>query len=104
MLDSLATETRVIELTADSNLTIPANPIKVKFAGNVTGTDGPIQDTGSGKTGGRIEDRIYVLDNPAIREYRLLAFDSNGPVHQADRSNGTRTRGISRHIRFRNSP
>ena len=78
MLDSLATETRVIELVADGDLTIPANPIKVKFAGNVTGTDGPIQDTGSGKTGGRIEDRIYVLDNPAIREYRLLAFDSNG--------------------------
>ena len=75
MLDSLATETRVIELVADGDLTIPANPIKVKFAGNVTGTDGPIQDTGSGKTGGRIEDRIYVLDNPAIREYRLLAFE-----------------------------
>ena len=78
MLDSLATETRFIELTADGDLTIPANPIKVKFAGNVTGTDGPAQDTGSGKTGGRIEDRIYVMDNPAIREYRLLAFDSNG--------------------------
>ena len=78
MLDSLATETRVIGLVADGNLTIPANPIKVKFAGNVTGSDGPAQDSGSGKTGGRIEDRIYVLDNPAIREYRLLAFDGNG--------------------------
>lgn len=78
MLDSLATETRVIGLVADGDLTIPANPIKVKFAGNVTGSDDPAQDTGSGKTGGRIEDRIYVLDNPAIREYRLLAFDSNG--------------------------
>ena len=32
MLDSLATETRVIELVADGDLTIPANPIKVKFA------------------------------------------------------------------------
>ena len=78
MLDSLATETRFIELVADGDLTIPANPIKVKFAGDVTGTDNPAQDTGSSKTGGRIEDRIYVLDNPAIREYRLLAFDSNG--------------------------
>ena len=78
MLDSLATETRVIGLVADGDLTIPANPIKVKFAGDVTGTDGPAQDTGSNKTESRIEDRIYVLDNPAIREYRLLAFDSNG--------------------------
>ena len=78
MLDSLATETRVIELTADSNLTIPANPVKVKFAGNATGSDGPAQDTGSGTTEDRIEARIYVLDNPAIREYRLLAFDGNG--------------------------
>ena len=55
ILDSLATETRVIELVADGNLTIPANPIKVKFAGNVTGSDGPAQDSGSGKTGGRIK-------------------------------------------------
>ena len=31
VLDSLATETRVIELVADGDLTIPANPIKVKL-------------------------------------------------------------------------
>lgn len=54
-MDSLSVEKEVIELTSD-DVSIPARPQKVKIAG----------------------DRIYVLDNPAIREYRMLVFDRSG--------------------------
>ena len=80
MLDSLATETRVIELVADGDLTIPANPVRIKFAGNITGTDGPARNTGEGEGEGKTEGRIYVLDNPGIRTFQMLAFDSDGKL------------------------
>ena len=66
MLDSLATETRVIGLMADGDLTIPANPVRIKFAGDVTGSDDPARNTGEGEGNGEgiTEGRIYVLDNP----------------------------------------
>ena len=82
VLDSLATETRVIGLVADGDLTIPANPIKVKFAGDVTGSDDPARNTGEGEGNGEgiTEGRIYVLDNPGIRTFQMLAFDSDGKL------------------------
>ena len=72
MLDSLATETRVIGLMAEGDLTIPANPVRIKFAGDITGTDCPARNTGGGE--GTAEGRIYVLDNPGIRTFQMLAF------------------------------
>ncbi len=80
MLDSLATETRVIGLMADGDLTIPANPVRIKFAGDVTGTDCPARNTGEGTTEGTTEGRIYVLDNPGIRTFQMLTFDSDGKL------------------------
>ena len=78
MLDSLATETRVIGLMAEGDLTIPANPVRIKFAGDITGTDCPARNTGGGE--GTAEGRIYVLDNPGIRTFQMLAFDSDGKL------------------------
>ena len=81
MLDSLATETRVIGLMADGDLTIPANPVRIKFAGDVTGSD-DARNTGEGEGNGEgiTEGRIYVLDNPGIRTFQMLTFDSDGKL------------------------
>lgn len=82
MLDSLATETKVIGLVAEGDLTIPANPVRIKFAGDVTGSDDPARNTGEGEGNGEgiTEGRIYVLDNPGIRTFQMLAFDSDGKL------------------------
>ena len=50
--------------------------MRIKFAGDVTGSDDPARNTGKGKT----EGRIYVLDNPEIRTFQMLAFDSDGKL------------------------
>ena len=60
MLDSMAQEIRVIELTAGEDLTVPVYPERIKFT----------------------EDRIYVLDNQGPRKWQMLAFDRNGKLVQ----------------------
>lgn len=66
----------------EGDLTIPANPVRIKFAGDITGTDCPARNTGEGTTEGITEGRIYVLDNPGIRTFQMLAFDSDGKLMQ----------------------
>lgn len=60
MLDSMAQEIRVIELSAGEDLTVPVYPERVKFTA----------------------DRIYVLDNQGPRKWQMLAFDSDGRLMQ----------------------